>query len=220
LTSLRLIEQNLSPMTPRFAQRAAFRSQRWTRRTTLLPLAGFLFFAAAGCSLFRPKTQPLPPPTQEQLATYAQQQTALRNDVSLPKEDSAEHCSQLANSTPGVEELRSNRGTVESRQWTLVANGSSTQWAIVKPNGGPPDGWQPKPGIDKLNFKPPLEPILATRSSLFLAYAPVVSNTLDDSQKAASVREVFGSAQGEFTWRGQNYSYTLTTELPCFSQMQ
>jgi hypothetical protein len=174
---------------------------------------------AAGCSYFRAKPITQPPPTQQQLAAYAEQQTALRNEVSLPK-DSQEHCSQLVTATPGVEEIRVNNGTIESRQWTLVANGSSTEWAFVKPNGGAPNGWQPKPGIDKLAFTPPLEPALAGRSSLFLAYAPVVGDSLDDSQKAASERVLFGAAQGEFTWRGRNYSYTLTTGLPCFPQMQ
>jgi len=176
--------------------------------------------AFGGCSLFKPKPIAPIPPTQQQLASYAQEQTALRDEVSLPKEESPEHCNQLAAATPGVEELRSDRGLVESREWLLVTNGSATNWTFVKTIDGPSDGWAPKPNIDKLDFKPPLEPSLSGRPTIFLTYAPVVSNTLEDSQQAATVREVFGSAQGEFTWHGRNYSYTMTTDLPCFPRMQ
>src|ERR1700689_954360 len=34
-------------------------------------------------------------------------------------------------------------------------------------------GWAPKPGLDKLDFQPPVEPALTGGSSHFLAYAPV-----------------------------------------------
>ena len=30
---------------------------------------------------------------------------------------------------------------------------------------------------------------------------------------------LFGAAQGEFTWRGKKYSYTVTPELPCFPKL-
>jgi len=207
-------------MYPPSSANAASTSRRSPNHTASSIFAALLLTAFGACSLFRPKPVAPIPPTQQQLASYAQEQTALRNEVSLPKEETPEHCNQLVGATPGVEELRSDRGLIESRQWTLVANGSAPNWAFVKPGGGPSDGWAPKPGIDKLNFNPPLEPSLSGRPSIFLAYAPVVSNTLEDSQNAATVREVFGSAQGEFTWRGKNYSYTLTTDLPCFPRMQ
>lgn len=173
--------------------------------------------AYAGCSYFRAK--PIPPSPQ-QMQAYAEQQTALRNEVSQPKEELQEHCDQLALAPPGVEEIRTRQGAIESRQWNLVADGSAPRWAFARTKDASPDGWAPKPGLDKLNFQPPLEPALSSRSSVFLAYAPIDNATIDDSRKSATVREVFGAAQGNFTWRGRKYSYTLTPELPCFPQVQ
>ncbi len=154
------------------------------------------------------------------MAAYAEQQAALRQGATLPKEELQEQCDQLATATPGVEELRTNHGSIESRQWTLIANGSAPRWAFVRAKDGPPDGWAPKPGIAKLDFQPPLEPALTAGSSHFLAYAPVESHSPDDSRKSATVKDVFGAAQGYFTWRGRKYSYTLTSELPCFPRLQ
>ncbi len=175
---------------------------------------------SAGCSRLGLKSSSASPPTQQQLELYAQQQTDLRRDVSHPNGESQEHCDQLAAAAPGVEELRINQGAVESRQWTIVANGSEPQWTYLRAQGGAADGWAPKPGLDKLNFQPPLEPALATRPSVFLAYAPVYSLSPDDRQKSATASAVFGAAQGNFTWRGRKYSYTLTPELPCFARLQ
>src|SRR5208283_2605478 len=159
------------------------------RRAILSLIVGCVSLASAGC--FHSAAKPAPPnsPTEQQLADYAAQQTALRRDLSQPKEEPPEHCDRLAVATPGVEEIRNNHGTIESRQWALVANGSPPRWALVRAKDGPPDGWAPKPGIAKLDFQPPLESALTARSSLFLAYAPVESYSTEDSQKSATARE-------------------------------
>jgi hypothetical protein len=185
-----------------------------------LLIAGCLALASFGCFHFGAKPISANPPTQQQLQAYADQQTALRADASLPKEDRQEHCDQLVSATPGVEELRINQGNVESRQWTLLGDGSEHRWVFVRAPDSSSGGWAPKPGLDKLSFQPPLEPALTAGSSHFLAYAPVQTESLDESQKSDTIREVFGTAQGEFTWRGREYSYTLTPELPCFPQLQ
>jgi len=207
-------------MAPRLPASAARVSQRPLHGAVLSLIAGCLTFASAGCFHFAAKPAPPNPAAEQQIAAYAEQQTALRRDASLPKEELDEHCDQLAMATPGVEELRNNHGSIESRQWTLVANGSASRWAFVRPKDAPPDGWAPKPGIGRLDFQPPLESALTARSSLFLAYAPVESYSPEDSQKSATARELFGAAQGDFTWRGRKYSYTLTSELPCFPLLQ
>jgi hypothetical protein len=153
------------------------------------------------------------------MQAIADQQTALRNEASSPDQASQEHCDQLATATPGVEEIRINQGAVESRQWTLIGDGSAHRWVFVRAPDASADGWAPKPGLDKLNFQPPLEPALTAGSSHFLAYAPVQSGDVAENQKSATVRDLFGAAQGEFTWRGRKYNYTLTPELPCFPQL-
>lgn len=201
-------------MAPRFPANPARAARPATARAVLSLIVGWPALASVGC-FFHSTVKPVPP-TQQQVAAYAQQQTALRNDVSVPNEEPRQRCDQLAMATPGVEELRTNHGSIESRQWRLIANGAAPRWAFVRANDGAADGWAPKPGLDKLGFQPPLEPALNSASSVFLAYAPVQGESLADSQKSATVREVFGPAQGDFTWRGRKYSYTLTRELPCF----
>lgn len=107
-------------------------------------------------------------------------------------------------------------GSIDSRQWTLVANDSAPRWAITRAKTDPPDGWAPKPGIAKLGFEPPLQPSPARHLGQFLAYAPIDSDTYDEKQKMATLNEVFGGAQGTFNWRGKKYGYALTLALPCF----
>jgi hypothetical protein len=204
----------------RFAA-AAWRVSRPRHAAVLLLLVGCLAFPSTGCFHFGAKPASANPPTQQQLQAYADQQAALRNDASFPKEYPQEYCDQLASATPGVEELRINQGgAVESRQWTLLGNGSAHRWVFVRAPDADAHGWAPKPGLDKLDFQPPVEPTLTSGSSHFLAYAPVQTEDLAESKESDSIREVFGSAQGEFTWRGRRYSYTVTPELPCFPQLQ
>jgi len=210
---------NLSGMVPRFSAGAARVSQRPLHRAVFSLIVGCLAFASAGCSYLYP-TPTSVPPTEQQLAAYAEQEAAIRGETSFPNEKPQVHCDQLATATPGVEELRITDGAIESRQWTLIANGTALRWAFVRAKDGAPDGWAPKPGIAKLDFQPPLKPDFAAGSSLFLAYAPLQSQSLEDSQKSATLKQVFGAAQGGFTWRRQKYSYTLTSGLPCFPLLQ
>jgi hypothetical protein len=211
-------------MTHRFPAAAARVAQLPVHRTILSRIilslfAGSLTLASTGC--FHSGTKPIEnPPTQQQMEAYSEQQSALRNDASNPTAETQQTCDQLATATPGVEELRINQGNVESRQWTLVGNGSDHHWVFVRAPDASAGGWAPKPGLDKLDFQPPLGPALATGSSRFLAYAPVQSQSLGESDRSTTIREVFGAPQGEFSWRGRKYSYTLTPQLPCFPQLQ
>jgi hypothetical protein len=212
--------KKLSCMVPCSIIRAIGAAIPHRRRAFLSLIAGSAALLSAGCSHLGLKSSPSNPPTEQQLEVYAQQQTDLRRDVSHPNGESQEHCDQLATAAPGVEELRINQGVVESRQWTIVANGSEPQWTYLRAQDSSTEGWAPKPGLDKLDFPPPLEPVLATHSSLFLAYAPIDNYSASDSQRSATVSAVFGAAQGNFIWRGRKYSYTLTPDLPCFARPQ
>ena len=185
-------------------------------RVVLSLIAGGLMLACSGCSLFKSNPTPANSATQQQeLQAYIRQQTAFRDEASRPDN---EHCDELVAAPPGVEEVRSNQSQVDSRQWTLISNGSDRHWIFVRTADGAPGGWAPKPGIDKLDFQPPLEPALTTRSSMFLAYARVDDPT--ESQRFAAMRDSFGVAQGTFTWRGHKYAYTLAPDLPCFPRLQ
>jgi hypothetical protein len=179
-------------------------------------IAGALTLTSAGCFHSSAKSIDDSSIRQQQLQAYIQQQTAMRA-ASLPED---QHCDELAAAMPGVEEIRSDQKNVESRQWTLLANGSDRKWVFVRAADSSAQGWAPKPGLDKLDFEPPLEPALATRSSVFLVYAPADIADPADSQRFVAMRDAFGVAQGTFTWRGRKYAYTLAPELPCFPRLQ
>lgn len=198
---------------------AAWPSLRPPPRIVLSLFVGSLTLISAGCSYFGAKPVSAIPPTQQQLESYAQQQIAIRNEASRPDPASQEHCDQLVAATPGVEELRINQGAPESRQWTLIGDGTAHRWVFVRTPDGSAAGWAPKPGLDKLNFQPPVESSLAPGSSHFLAYAPVQTADIAESERSATMRDAFGPAQGEFTWRGRKYSYTVAPELPCFPKL-
>lgn len=193
--------------------------RRYTHGSTRRLLIGvtFAIAASAGCSSYwQIKPSPEAGPSQVSPIASAAQPTVA---ALPPKEELQVHCEQLARSAPGLEELRmSQNGTIESRQWTLIARDSSPRWAVVRPRNQAPQGWGPKPGIGKLNFNPPIAPVLARSRGvgLFLAYAPIDVKNYDDLQSMATLNEVFGAPQGKFQWRGRTYGYSLAKELPCY----
>jgi len=203
----------------RFSADPARVSRRPIHRAVLSLIAGWLILASAGC--FHRAAKPVSPDfaAGQETAAHGGQHAGLGQDVNLP--ELQEHCNQLATATPGVEEFRTNQGAIESRQWTLVgSNGSAPRWAFVRAKDGPPDGWAPKPGIAKLDFRPPLAPALTAGSSHFLVYAALKPDSFEEAEKMVSMREVFGEVQGDFTWRGRKYGYILTPALPCFLRVQ
>ena len=90
-------------------------------------------------------------------------QVAMRQSggTGASKEDNADQCDQLLRVPPGVEEVRKTKdGLIESRQWKISENSGGTAWMFVRTKEAPKDGWQPKPGIAKLLFNPPLYQML------------------------------------------------------------
>jgi hypothetical protein len=198
-------------------------SRRYMHESARRLIVGVIFAIAisagcvAGCSsLWQVKPSPAAATSQiSQIGSPAQATSA----AVPPKEELQVHCEQLARSAPGLEELRMNQdGTIESRQWTLIARDSSPRWAVVRPKNQAPQGWTPKPGIGKLNFNPPIQPVLAKSKGVgqFVAYAPVDVKDYDDLEAMATLNEVFGAPQGRFQWRGRAYGYALAKELPCY----
>ncbi|MFZ0245786.1 MAG: hypothetical protein WAL68_08925 [Candidatus Binatus sp.] len=133
------------------------------------------------------------------------------------KEDNADQCDQLLRVPPGVEEVRKNKdGLIESRQWKISQNSSGPAWMIVRTKEAPKDGWQPKPGISKLLFSPPLYQMLEPGKPEYLAYAPADVVNVSDSEQFDSMTGAFGAGVGTFNWHGRPYSFVLVKELPCF----
>ena len=131
--------------------------------------------------------------------------------------ENADQCDQLLRVPPGVEEVRKTKdGLIESRQWKISENSGGTVWMIVRTREAPKDGWQPKPGIAKLLFNPPLYQMPEPDKPKYLAYAPADVVNVSDSEQFDSMTGAFGSGVGTFTWHGRPYSYVLVKELPCF----
>ena len=78
------------------------------------------------------------------------------------------------------------------------------------------DGWQPKPGITKLLFNPPLYQMLKPDKPQYLAYAPADVLNVYDSEQFDSMTGAFGAGVGTFKWHDRSYTYVLVKELPCF----
>jgi hypothetical protein len=129
------------------------------------------------------------------------------------KEDNADKCDQLLRVPPGVEEVRKNKdGLIESRQWKVTENAGGPTWMVVGADGA----WQPKPGITKLLFNPPLYQMLEPDKPQYLAYAPADVVNVSDSEQFDSMTGAFGAGVGTFRWHDRPYSYVLVKELPCF----
>ncbi|HEY6393971.1 MAG TPA: hypothetical protein VIX12_01065 [Candidatus Binataceae bacterium] len=142
---------------------------------------------------------------------------ATNKDMPGTRDDREDRCDQLARVTPGVEEVQELKdGSIETRQWRLVVVNGAPQWALSPSKAGRADGWEPKPGIAKLNFNPPLPSLLSANKPVFLSYAPSQSSSITDSELMTSVSETFGPNSGMFQWRGRVYGFTLVGKLPCF----
>jgi hypothetical protein len=135
------------------------------------------------------------------------------------KDDNADKCDQLVRAPIGVEEVRKNKdGAIESRQWKIAETSGDPTWIVVRTQSQntSADAWQPKPGIAKLLFNPPLYQMLKPDEPQYLAYAPSDVVNVSDSEQFDSMTGAFGSGVGTFKWHERSYSYVLVKELPCF----
>lgn len=107
-------------------------------------------------------------------------------------------------------------GVIESRQWKVAQSAGAPTWMLVREKSAPQDSWQPKPGITKLNFKPPLYEMLEPNKPQFLAYAPADVQTPYDSEQFDTMTSAFGPGVGAFEWRGRPYAFVVVKDLPCF----
>lgn len=146
-------------------------------------------------------------------------QVAMRESggTGASKDDNADKCDQLLRVPPGVEEVRKTKdGLIESRQWKIADNAGTPTWMMVRTKDAPEDAWQPKPGITRLFFDPPLYQMLEPDKPQYLAYAPADVVNVSDSEQFTSMTGAFGSGVGTFKWHDRSYSYVLVKELPCF----
>lgn len=188
-------------------------------RALALALSCAALVALAGCALGLTTVAP----AALSLGEYAGIQVAKGPDRNTagPEDEQGERCDTLVQTPPGVEEIRKNADDeIEARQWRLVDSDDGMKWAIVQQKMAPSGGWQPKPGISKLQFSPELKSQLKRGGDpKYLAYAPEDTETIADSDQETTVTEVFGPPIGKFQWHGRTYGYVLVKKLPCFKQL-
>jgi len=190
------------------------------RRFGSLAIAVVLAAACSGCAVGAVGlVSSVAPMVAAGSAQVIGSQVAMKDEkgAGLSEKDNPDKCDQLLRVQPGVEEVRKTKdGVIESRQFKIGANGDGPAWVVVGADGAPGDAWQPKPGITKLFFNPPLYEMLKPDQPQYLAYAPSDVVQVSDSEQFDSMVDAFGSGVGTFKWRDRTYSYVLVKELPCF----
>ncbi len=134
-------------------------------------------------------------------------------------EDKVMKCEQLVRNPPGIEEIRRTPQLgIESREIRVERTADSYRWVVYRSRGSAPDGWRAQNNLDKLHFNPALQFLLPDKDPQYLAYAPSVAETPQDSEQAMSIADNFGQKVGTFDWNGKHYTYTASKHLPCFPE--
>ncbi len=134
-------------------------------------------------------------------------------------DDKALKCEQLVRNPPGIEEIRRTlQLAIESREIRVERTADSYRWVVYRSRGSAPNGWRAQNSLDKLHFDPALQFLLPDKNSVYLAYAPSVAETPQDSEQMISIADDFGQKIGTFEWNGKHYTYTANKHLPCFPE--
>ena len=109
-------------------------------------------------------------------------------------EDKVLKCEQLVRNPPGIEEIRRTPQLgIESREIRVERTSDSYRWVVYRSRGSAPVGWHVQSSLDKLHFNPALQFLLPDKDPQYLAYAPSVAETPQDSEQAMSYMKRFGS---------------------------
>jgi hypothetical protein len=182
---------------------------------------GLWFFSMPGCALMSSSSAPsrgtemLPTPPEAAAVANAQSQ-----QPSTDKDDDKDlKCEQLVRNPPGIEEIRRTPELgIESREIRVERTPESYRWVVYRSKGSAPDGWRAQNALDKLHFNPALQYLLPDKTPQYLAYAPSVPETPQDSEQMMSIADNFGQKVGTFEWGGKYYTYTISKNLPCFKE--
>jgi hypothetical protein len=181
---------------------------------------GAWLFSIPGCALMgksssQQNSEPIP--ASSDAAAVANSQS---KQPSTDRDDDKElKCEQLVHNPPGVEEIRRTPQLgIESREIRVERTADSYRWVVYRSRGSSPDGWRAQNSLDKLHFNPALQFLLPDKDPKYLAYAPNVAETPQDSEQMISIADTFGQKVGTFEWNGKHYSYTASKHLPCFPE--
>jgi hypothetical protein len=185
------------------------------------------FFSMPGCALMHSSSDSSSNSNGSETVPISPQQAAVANSLSKnpeydKDEDRTLKCEQLVRHPPGVEEVRRTKNGVESREMRLESTGEGYRWVVYRSRGSAPDGWHPQNHLDRLQFDPLLQSLLQSKDPQYLAYAPMVAETAQDSEQMISIVDTFGQKVGTFEWQGKDetrhFNFTITKHLPCFPE--
>jgi hypothetical protein len=180
---------------------------------------GLWIFAMPGCSSSSnssgSSSEVLPgPPEAAAVANSQSQQPSTDRD-----DDKELKCEQLVRNPPGIEEIRRTPELgIESREIRIERSGDSYRWVVFRSRGSAPDGWRKQSSLDKLHFNPALQFLLPDKNSQYLAYAPSIAESPQDSEQMMSIADNFGQKVGTFEWNSKHFAYAVTKHLPCFRE--
>jgi len=198
----------------------------FTLRTAAFAM-GLWFFSMPGCALVSSSSSPshgtelLPAPPEAAAVANSQSQQPSDDKGGDKDDDKALKCEQLVRNPPGIEEIRRTPQLgIESREIRFERTAESYRWVVYRSRGSAPDGWRPQNNLDKLHFSPALQYLLPDKTPQYLAYAPSVPQTPQDSEQMMSIADNFGQKVGTFEWSGKYYTYTVSKHLPCFPELE
>jgi hypothetical protein len=181
------------------------------------------FFSMSGCAAMSASSEPSNENGTEVLPASPEASAIANSQSQQPNTDRDDDkdlkCEQLVRNPPNIEEIRRTPQLgIESREIRVERTPESYRWVVYRSKGSAADGWRAQNNLDKLHFNPVLPLLLPDKDPKYMAYAPSLAETPQDSEQMMSIAGTFGQKVGTFEWNGKQYSYTVSKHLPCFPE--
>jgi hypothetical protein len=149
------------------------------------------------------------------LAAGAADQAHHGSDSEISDDQDRGMCNELLLQSPLVIQFRpSAGGKLEWRELTLGGSPDKPFWTPASEENGAPSQWALATNIDKMDFQPPLQGMLAPDEPNYIAYAPAQNG--GENERLIALVVDFGPAVGTFSWNGHIYQYSAVHRLPCY----
>lgn len=128
-----------------------------------------------------------------------------------------EVCDDLTSEIPLLAELRTDKsGKTDYRELSLTGNEIEPQWVAMPNQSADPSGWKLANNFTKMDFQPPIQPLLKAGSVTYIAYAPDPAQDATEQDQLNALTVGFGPSFGTFRWNNRLYRYAAVQKLPCF----
>jgi hypothetical protein len=128
-----------------------------------------------------------------------------------------EICDDLTSEIPLLTELRTGKdGKIDYRALSLTGNEIEPRWVAMPNQSADPNGWRLATNFMKMDFQPPIQPLLKADSVTYIAYAPDPAQDATEQDQLNALTVAFGPTFGTFRWNNRIYRYAAVQKLPCF----